>query len=53
MSVLIKRHTNVSCQGLTGSQVTSHKQQALAFSTKMATGGTIALEKPHSYTYYV
>ncbi|MEM8498842.1 MAG: succinate--CoA ligase subunit alpha [Pseudomonadota bacterium] len=40
MSILIDKNTKVICQGLTGSQGTSHTEQAIAYGTKMVGGVT-------------
>ncbi|MFK8020665.1 MAG: succinate--CoA ligase subunit alpha [Pseudomonadales bacterium] len=40
MSILINKDTRVICQGLTGSQGTSHTEQAIAYGTKMVGGVT-------------
>lgn len=40
MSILIDKDTKVICQGITGSQGTSHTEQAIAYGTKMVAGVT-------------
>ena len=40
MSILIDKNTKVICQGFTGSQGTSHSEQAIAYGTKMVGGVT-------------
>ena len=40
MSILIDQDTRVICQGFTGSQGTSHSEQAIAYGTKMVGGVT-------------
>ena len=40
MSILIDKNTRVICQGFTGSQGTSHSEQAIAYGTKMVGGVT-------------
>lgn len=40
MSILIDKNTKVICQGFTGSQGTSHSEQAIAYGTKIVGGVT-------------
>ena len=40
MSILIDKNTRVICQGFTGSQGTSHSEQAIAYGTQMVGGVT-------------
>lgn len=40
MSILIDKNTKVICQGFTGSQGTSHSEQAIAYGTQMVGGVT-------------
>src|SRR6201994_3532583 len=40
MAVLVDKNTKVICQGITGSQGTSHSEQAIAYGTKMVGGVT-------------
>ncbi len=40
MSILVNKDTKVICQGITGSQGTSHSEQMLAYGTKLVAGVT-------------
>jgi succinyl-CoA synthetase alpha subunit len=40
VSILIDKNTKVICQGFTGSQATTHSEQAIAYGTKMVGGVT-------------
>ncbi len=40
MSILVDKHTEVICQGFTGSQGTLHSQQAIAYGTRLVGGVT-------------
>lgn len=40
MSILVNKDTKVICQGITGSQGTSHSEQMLAYGTKLLAGVT-------------